>query len=232
MLHKRLFIIFIMLITLCGNVFAQQDSLQGASKNTVQNKQQDVPSKAKKRYLQISTNPSTVDLYANNIQPDFAKNPDYVSPAFIPVDDGENSVTVSFFHPNYADTTINITLSSNDTSFIIIALRQSYDDEEILKKQDFLKHRSRRNLGNYMKWASIAPFAISGVSAIVSLYNNSKAKDLKKSMENTRFKTDKYDEHMKDFKNHRSSAKTAKTVSGIFFATGLAFLTVGFILSF
>ena len=208
--------IVILLFALCGNVFAEQS----ASTQT------------RTRYLQISTNPSTVDLYTGLIFPDFASKPNYTSPAFIPVPDGKDSIIVSFFHPNYADTTINIALSPNDTSFIIVALKQTYDDERIERNQDLLKHRNRRILGGYLKWASIAPFAISGISAIISLYNISKANDHKRAMENTRFVNEKYDEHMRDFKDHKSSAKTAKTVSGIFFATGIAFLTAGFVLSF
>ena len=43
---------FALLIILCVNVFAQE---------------------AKTRYLQISTNPSTVDLYTGKILPDFAR---------------------------------------------------------------------------------------------------------------------------------------------------------------
>lgn len=202
--------IIVLLLTICNNIFAQQ----------------------KMRYLQISTNPSTVDLYTNTIVPDFANKPDYVSPAFIPVPEGKDTLTVSFFHPDYADTTINIALAPNDTSFIIVALRQSFDDEEISNKHDMLKHRNRRILGGYFKWASIVPFTISGVSAIASLYNISKAKDHKKAMENTRFLNERYNAHMRKFVDHRESAKTAKTVSGIFFATGLAFLTAGFVLSF
>ena len=120
--------IFVLLLTFYANVFAQQDS-------------------AKTRYLQVSTNPSTVDLYTGTISPDFASRPDYVSPAFIPVPAGKDTVMVSFFHPDYADTTINIALAPNDTSFIIVALRQSVDDEEIAMNQDFLKHRNRRILG-------------------------------------------------------------------------------------
>lgn len=205
--------IFVLLLTFYANVFAQQDS-------------------AKTRYLQVSTNPSTVDLYTGTISPDFASRPDYVSPAFIPVPAGKDTVMVSFFHPDYADTTINIALAPNDTSFIIVALRQSVDNEEIAMNQDFLKHRNRRILGGYFKWASIVPFTISGISAIVSLYNISKAKDHKKAMENTRFLNERYDAHMRDFTDHRGSAKTAKTVSGIFLATGLAVLTAGFVLSF
>lgn len=200
--------IFVLLFALYGNVFA------------------------KTRYLQISTNPSTVDLYTGLIQPDFANKPDYVSPAFIPVPDGQDRIIVSFFHPNYADTTINIALSPKDTSFIIVALRQSNDDEEIAMNQDILKHRNRRMFGGLLKWASIAPFAISGISAIVSLYNISKANNHKKAMENTRFVNERYDKHMRDFNDHRSSAQTAKTVSGVFFATGIAFLAAGFVLSF
>lgn len=212
MFKKSSLVIFLLLVTLCNHVFAQQ--------------------KAKVRYLQISTNPSTVDLYVGKTLPDFASKPDYVSPAFIPVPDGKDTVTVSFFHPDYADTTINIALSKNDTSFLIVALRQSYDDEELVHKQDLIKHRNRRILGGYLKWASIAPFTISGISAIVSLYNIGKAKDHKKAMENTRFSTEKYDAHMRDFTDHRESAKTAKTVSKVFLGTGLAILTAGFVLSF
>ncbi len=202
---------FALLIILCVNVFAQE---------------------AKTRYLQISTNPSTVDLYTGKILPDFASKPDYVSPAFIPIPEGKDTVLVSFFHPDYADTTINIALSPNDTSFIIVALRQTYDEDEIAQKQKFLKHRNRRYLGKFLKWASIAPFTISGISAIVTLYNNSKAKDYKKAMQDTRFASEKYDKHMRDFTDHRESAKTAKTVSKIFLGTGLVFLTAGFVLSF
>ncbi len=216
--------IFILLFALLGNVFAQQDSLKKESTKITQ--------KTKTRYLQISTNPSTVDLYTGSIQPDFANKPDYTSPAFIPVPEGEDSIIVSFFHLDYADTTINIALSSKDTSFIIVALRQTYDDELIEAQQDMLKHRNRRNLGNFFKWASIAPFAISGISAVTSLYNISKANDHKTAMENTRFVNEKYNEHMREFEDHRGSAKTAKTVSGIFLATGLALLTAGFVLSF
>lgn len=208
--------LFVLLFALCGNVFAE--------KNTTP--------KAKTRYLQISTNPSTVDMFTGLIKPDFANKPDYISPAFIPVPDGKDSILVSFFHPNYADTTINIALSPNDTSFLIVALRQSNDDDEIAMNEDILKHRNRRTLGGYLKWASIAPFTISGISAIVSLYNISKANDHKKAMENTRFVNERYDKHLRDFNDHKGSAKTAKTVSGIFLATGIVFLTAGFVLSF
>lgn len=204
--------VFVMLFVLCTNIFAQQKS------NT--------------RYLQISTNPSTVDLYTGDAPPDFSKNPAYTSPAFIPVPDGAESITVSFFHPDYADTTINITLSSSDTSFIIVALRQTYDDEILNDHQDMLKHRSRRNLGQTLQWFSIAPFVISGISAIVTLYDISKANEHKKAMENTRFMNEKYDVHMQEFKDYRKSAKTSKNVSKVFFGTGLLFLAAGFALSF
>ena len=207
----------ILLFAFCGNAFAKQDSTQSSPKT---------------HYLQISTNPSTVDLFIGKALPDFASKPHYVSPAFIPVPDGKDTITVSFFHPDYADTTVNIALSKNDTSFIIVALRQTYDDDEIARKQDLIKHRNRRILGGYLKWASIAPFAISGISAIVSLYNIGKAEDHKKAMENTRFSTEKYEAHARDFTDHRESAKTAKTVSKVFLGTGLAILTAGFVLSF
>jgi len=211
--------IILALFALCGFGFAQQVK-------------QDSVHAPKTRYLQISTNPSTVDLYTGSTTPDFANKPNYTSPAFIPVPEGEESVVVSFFHPNYADTTINIKLSSSDTSFIIVALRQTYDDEILATNQELLKHRSRRNLGRHLQWFSIAPFVISGISAIVTIYDIGKADDHKKAMQNTRFKNDNYDKHLQDFTDYKNSAKTAKNVSKIFLGTGLLFLSAGFALSF
>jgi hypothetical protein len=203
---------FILLFALCVNLFAQQ--------------------KTNVRYLQVSTNPSTVDLYTGDAPPDFSRRPAYTSPAFIPVPKGAESITVSFFHPDYADTTINISLSSSDTSFIIVALRQTYDDDILADHQDMLQHRSRRNLGRALQWFSIAPFVISGISAIVTLYDIGQANDHKKAMENTRFMNEKYDAHMREFKDYRGRAKTSKTVSKVFLGTGLLFLATGFALSF
>ena len=213
--------ILFVLFALCSNVFAQDVP------------QSQPPQKeAKPRYLQVSTNPSTVDLYVGSVTPDYANRPDFTSPAFIPVPNGDDNVTVSFFHPNYADTTINIKLSSSDTSFIIVALKQTYDDDVLAMNGELLKHRSRRNLGYHLKWFSIAPFAISGISAIVTIYDISKAKDHKKAMQNTRFANSNYDKHSEEFKDYKESAKTAKNVSKIFFGTGLLFLAAGFALSF
>ena len=76
------------------------------------------------------------------------------------------------------------------------------------------------------------PFAASGISALVTRYDISKANDLKKSMENTRIKNEKYDEHMQDFKDYKKKAKTAKTVSKVFLGTGLLLLSAGIVLSF
>ena len=118
--RKASIAIIILLFTFCGNIFAEEQ--------------------AKLRYLQVSTNPSTVDLYTGTLQPDFASKPNYVSPAFIPVPEGNDEILVSFFHPDYADTTINIKLSNKDTSFIIVALRQTYDEEIIATNQELLKH--------------------------------------------------------------------------------------------
>jgi len=211
---RKVFLIFtLILMTICGNVFAQQ--LQ-----------------SKTRYLHISTNPSTVDLYTDAKPVDFANRPNYTSPSFIPITEGKDNITVSFFHPDYADTTINIKLSQNDTSYIIVALRQTYDEEILLSQQEMLKHRNRRNLGRHLQWFSIAPFAIGTVSTIVTLYNISKANDHKKAMEKTRFKNENYDAHMRDFEDYRNSARTGKNVSKIFLGTGLLLLSAGFILSF
>lgn len=212
--RKASFIFALILIAIYGNVFAQQQVQK------------------KTRYLHISTNPSSVDLYTNADIVDFAYRPNYISPSFIPIPDGDDSITISFFHPNYADTTINIKLSQNDTSYIIVALRQTYDEEILASHQEMLKHRNRRNLGRTLQWFSIAPFTIGTVSTIVTLYNISKAKDHKKAMENTRFKNENYDSHMQDFEDYRNSARTGKTVSKIFLGTGLLLLSAGFILSF
>lgn len=209
---KASFIFILILTTIHGYVLAQQQ--------------------AKTRYLHISTNPSTVDLYTDAKLVDFANQPNHTSPAFIPVPDGKNDITVTFFHPDYADTTIDIKLSTNDTSYIIVALRQTYDEEILLTHQEQLKHRNRRNLGRHFQWFSIVPFTIGTVSTIVTLYNISKAKDHKKAMENTRFKNENYDSHMQDFEDYRNSARTGKTVSKIFLGTGLLLLSAGFILSF
>lgn len=222
-LAKTSITILIAILALCGNLFAQQDTTKAV---------QAKPVKAKTRYLQISTNPSTVDLYTGSTTPDFASKPNYTSPAFIPVPEGEESMIVSFFHPNYADTTINIKLSSSDTSFIIVALRQTYDDDVLVQNQNLIKHRNRRNLGRHLQWFSIAPFAISGISALATMYDISKAKDHKKAMENTRFENKNYDKHMQEFKDYRESAKTAKIVSKIFLGTGLLTLSAGFALTF
>lgn len=209
---KASFIFILILTTIYGQVLAQQQ--------------------AKTRYLHISTNPSTVDLYTDAKLVDFANQPDYTSSTFIPVPEGKDDITVSFFHPDYADTTINIKLSTNDTSYIIVALRQTYDEEILLSHQEMLKHRNRRNLGRHLQWFSIAPFAIGTVSTIVTLYNISKAKDHKKAMENTRFKNENYDSHMQKFEDYRNSAKTGKNISKIFLGTGLLLFSAGFILSF
>ena len=85
---------------------------------------------ASTKYLHISTNPSHVDVYVNNIKPKHYKEPDYKMPGFIPVPAGESSIMVSIFRPEYADTTINVTLSQKDTSFLIVALRPNYDDKK------------------------------------------------------------------------------------------------------
>ena len=212
--RKASLIFVLILMAICGNVFAQEQ----APKKT--------------RYLHISTNPSSVDLFTNAGIVDFANRPNYTSPAFIPIPEGSEDITVSFFHPDYADTTINIKLSQNDTSYIIIALRQTYDEDILVSHQETLKHRNRRNLGRTLQWFSIAPFAIGSVSTIVTLYNISKANDHKKAMENTRFKNENYDVHMRDFEDYRNSARTGKTVSKFFFGTGLLLLSAGFILSF
>lgn len=184
------------------------------------------------KYLHIATNPSVVDIYTGNIQTDFADKPNYTSPSFIPVPCRQDEIIVSLFHPEYADTTISVTLSEKDTSYLIVALRQIFDESKIQEKQKILSHRARRSLGKNLIKISIAPFAIGAISAAITAYNIGKADDEKKIISNSRIAGDSYQNARRNFKDYRRTAKMARVSTGIFLATGLTVLGTGIVLSF
>lgn len=185
------------------------------------------------KYLHILTNPFTTDIYVNDSKPDIASNPDYVSPAFIKVPGSTPTVQISLFQREYADTTINVTLSPKDTSYLIVALRQ-HNDPEITASQDKkLTHRSRRNFGHKLLIGSCVPFIASAVSAYITQKYIESAEDEKKHVQNSLIRSgERYEQHVKDYRDDRSNARTAKKVGAITLGTGLTLMTIGIILSF
>lgn len=119
----------------------------------------------RERYLHVSTNPSGADLYVGDAHPNFSKNPDYRIPAFIPVPLDKDQILITLFRPDFRDTSINVTLSQKDTSFLIVALAPAFDETFLQEQQADLNHRSRRNLGHRLMIASIVPLAASAIAA-------------------------------------------------------------------
>ncbi|MCQ2097673.1 MAG: hypothetical protein MJY87_07000 [Fibrobacter sp.] len=184
------------------------------------------------KYLHVSTIPGNADIFVGSSIPDYGNAPDYASPAFIPVD-GEDHILLALFKPEFTDTLLDVNLSAKDTSYIIVSLKQSYDNDLIEEQQDFVARRSRRSAGNILKWSSIAPFVASAISASITLYQISKAEDAKKILENSKIANgEKYLQAKEDFESHRSSARTAKKVTIGTFAGGAVLIAAGFILSF
>lgn len=189
--------------------------------------------KTAQKYLHVLTNPFTADIYVNDNKPDFASNPDYVSPAFIKVPGSTPTVQITLFQRDYADTTINVTLSQKDTSYLIVALRQSSDPDLTEMQDKELAHRSRRNLGHHLLIASSVPFIASAISAYVTHKYIESANDEKTHVQNSLIRSgDKYEQHVKNYRNDRDNARTAKKVGAVTLGTGLALMTVGIILSF
>ena len=120
------------------------------------------------RYLHISTNPSYADAYVNSTRKNFAANPDVSLPGYIEVPAGEGNVLVTIFKPGYRDTTINVTVSDKDTSYLIVSLSPSYDDVYLERQQKALSHRTRRNIGFRLAIASGVPLIASGIAALVA----------------------------------------------------------------
>lgn len=188
---------------------------------------------SRERYLHVSTNPSGADLYVGNAHPDFSRNPDYRIPAFVSVPLDKDQVLITLFRPDFRDTSINVTLSQKDTSFLIVALAPAFDETFLQEQQADLNHRSRRNLGHRLMIASIVPLAASAIAAGVAAYEIGKANDSKKSIENTVITSgDNYRQEQKNFEEYRDNAKTAKKTALVSLVAGSIVLSVGLFLSF
>ncbi len=188
---------------------------------------------SRERYLHVSTNPSGADLYVGNAHPDFSRNPDYRIPAFVSVPLDKDQVLITLFRPDFRDTSINVTLSQKDTSFLIVALAPAFDETFLQEQQADLNHRSRRNLGHRLMIASIVPLAASAIAAGVAAYEIGKANDSKKSIENTVITSgDNYRQEQKNFEEYRDNAKTAKKTALVSLVAGGIILSVGLFLSF
>lgn len=185
------------------------------------------------KYLHISTNPSHADVYINNIKPKHYKEPDYKMPGFIPVPAGESSIMVSIFRPEYADTTINVTLSQKDTSFLIVALRPHYDDKKTDDQYSDIARRGRRKIGHRLLIASIVPFTVSGIAAAVAHYNIGRAEDKKDELKGAIFPEGaQYQKAYDKFTEYRDNADKAKNVTKAGLILGGIVLTTGIIFSF
>jgi hypothetical protein len=187
----------------------------------------------RERYLHVSTNPSGADLYVGDVHPNFSKNPDYRIPAFVPVPLDKDQVLITLFRPDFRDTSINVTLSQKDTSFLIVGLAPAFDETFLQEQQADLNHRSRRNLGHRLMIASIVPLAASAIAAGVTAYEINKANDCKRNIENTVITSgDNYQQDKKDFKEYRDNAKAAKKTALVSLVAGGVILSVGLFLSF
>lgn len=185
------------------------------------------------KYLHISTNPSYADAYINNVRAKFASNPDVELPGFIKVPEGDANITVKLFKPGFKDTTINVTLSDADTSYLIVALTPSYDDSYLQFQQKSLMRRARRNLGHRLIIASAVPLVASGISAVISHSNITKANEKKEFVEKSIIRNgDDYISNVEDFERYRDRAQAAKNVTiGTAIAGGIL-LGFGIVLSF
>ncbi|MCF0223456.1 MAG: hypothetical protein HUK20_04240 [Fibrobacter sp.] len=210
--------IVLILVALAFSVFAQlpTDSLYDAPK-----------------FIHVSTIPTGADIYVNKTVLDYSKTPDYVTPAFIPIElTDQEGVVISLFKPGFVDTTLRIRPSSKDTSYQIVPLKELYDDDLLQGQENAMSKRNHYVWGRYMKFASIVPFAIGGVAGIVSAYYIGKANDAKKAVEETTISSGSWKGARDDFHDYKKIAERSKytAVGGI--VLGASLLTVGFILSF
>lgn len=188
---------------------------------------------AQTKYLHVSTIPAKADIFVGNNAPDYSKFPDYTSPDFIPVENGESQVLLAIFRPDFTDTLINVTLSAKDTSYLIVSLRPSYDEHLSKKQQKIISKRNHRSLGKKIMLSSILPFMATAVSSAVTLYEVNKAENAKKILKSSHIATGQhYDDAKQDFKDARSTAKTAKKVAIGTAIGAAAIVSLGFIISF
>lgn len=188
------------------------------------------------KVLHVSTIPSKADIYVQDTRPDHTQDPDFVSPAFIPLNDDqvlEGEILVSLFHPEFTDTTIRVKLSDRDTSYLIVSQRSALDEDILSEQRSELSKRQRKKFGKGLMFSSVIPFAVSAIAGIVSLYEISKANDCKSSLQNSAIaETRHFRQNEQDFKDYRDKAKTSMSVMYTGLAVGASLLTLGFILTF
>ncbi len=188
------------------------------------------------KVLHISTIPSKADIYIQNTRPDHTRDPDFVSPAFIPLNEDqvqEGAILVSLFHPQFTDTTIRVKLSDKDTSYLIVTQRNALDETLLEEQKSELSKRQRKKFGKRLMLSSALPFTVSAVAGLVSLYETNKAKDCKRSLEESAIvETEHYRQTEQDFRDYRHKAKTSRSVMYTGIAIGASLLTLGFILNF
>ena len=225
---------------LCGTVFAE-DTSAAVQKDSakVQAVQKDsakaTPTKAKvpPKYLHVLTNPFIVDIFVNEKSPDFASWPDYKSPAFIKIPRNDSTVQLTFFQREYADTTINVSLSPKDTSYLIVSLRQHKNPDFTQIQDKELAHRSRRTFGRNLIITSGVPLIASAVLAYVTHKYIESAENERAHVENSVIRPgDNYERHVSNYQDDRDNARTSKKIAAISLGTGLTLLTLGIILSF
>ena len=187
----------------------------------------------RERYLHVSTNPFGADAYVNTQRPDFSKNPDYRLPAFIPVAPSDSLVRITLFKPEFKDTTLKVTLSDKDTSYLIVALQPAFSENLLEEQQQQLNKRGHRSLGRRLMIASAIPLLASGIAAGIAAYEIHKAEDCKKVIKNSAFTDSKnFKQNQSDFKDYRDNAKAAKKAAITTLVAGGLILSVGVFLSF
>ena len=188
------------------------------------------------KVLHVSTIPSKADIYVQDTRPDHTQDPDFVSPAFIPLNDYqvlEGEILVSLFHPEFTDTTIRVKLSDRDTSYLIVSQRSALDEDILSEQRSELSKRQRKKFGKGLMFSSVIPFAVSAIAGIVSQYEISKANDCKSPLQNSAIaETRHFRQNEQDFKDYRDKAKTSMSVMYTGLAVGASLLTLGFILTF
>ncbi len=185
------------------------------------------------KYLHISTNPSYAEAYVGSMRARIASNPDVDLPGFIKVPAGESSILVTIFKPGYKDTSIAVTLSQADTSYLIVSLTPSYDDEHLQYQQKALMHRSRRNIGHKLIAISAVPLIASGITALIASNEIDEANSKKDIIEKSLIREGKeYEANQESFKDHRKKANTSRNIAIGTLVAGGIFLGCGIVLSF
>lgn len=186
--------------------------------------------------LHVSTIPSKSDIYVGTTRPDHANMPDHRSPEFIAINEDQKlqgEILLHIFHEGFSDTTLRVKLPAADTSYLVVSLKQSYDEVLLDEQQKILGKRNRRQIGKKMMWASIIPFAVSGTASIFTLYHIHQADKAKREIKNSAFANpENIQPSMDRFDDARDKAKITKATTLTSLAIGTSLLTIGFVLSF